>query len=330
MNNTILPKVELHLHLDCSLSFEVVQQIDSSISFQDYRNYFIAPPKCNDLADYINIALRGSHLMQTKEALRLVTLDLFQQLQADHVIYAEIRFAPLLHLEKNLKAHEVVEAVNEAVTEGIKATGIEVGVILCTLRHYSEKQSLETVRLVEQYRGTPVVGFDIAADEAGYPISNHIKAFQYARQKSIACTAHAGEAKGAASVWETLNKLKVSRIGHGVRSIEDPQLIQHLKDKGIHLEICPTSNVRIDVVESMATHPINDIYNSGTSLSINTDARSIFDLSLEKEYENLTRVFNWQKEHFLRCNLEAIKHAFTTAEKKARLRDKIIEAYRNE
>ena len=183
------PKVELHLHLDCSLSYEVVQLLKPSVTIEEYVQSFIAPPKCPDLADYITRAIKGFELMQTEEQLRLVTLDLFRQLKSDNVLYAEIRFAPLLHTMQGLTPDEIIRAVNEATKEGIEKYGVGAGIILCTLRHYSEDQSMETVELVRKYKGTHIVGFDIAADEAGFPIDNHIKAFQFARipQHSLHC-----------------------------------------------------------------------------------------------------------------------------------------------
>jgi adenosine deaminase len=327
MNFTGLPKVELHLHLDCSLSYKAVQALDPSISLETYRQSFIAPPKCTDLADYIQRALKGVDLMQTEHQIRLVTLDLFEQLKADHVIYAEIRFAPLQHLQQGLSPRQVVQIVNEAVEQGSQETGIEAGVILCTLRHYTQEQSLETVRLVEAFKGTRVVGFDIAADEAGYPINSHIAAFDYARQNGIACTAHAGEARGAGSVWETLQHFHPSRIGHGVRSAEDPALLEFLKQKGIHLEICPTSNIQTNVYPAIADHSVDHLYKSGISLSINTDARTISNTSLAQEYHLLQEVFSWEVTHFLQCNLFALQAAFTTDTVKARLREKIITGF---
>jgi adenosine deaminase len=322
-----LPKIELHLHLDCSLSFDVVQQINPSISFEHYQESFIAPAKCTDLADYISRAVKGFELMQTAEELRLVTLDLFQQLKQDNVIYAEIRFAPLLHLLKGLTAQEVVQTVNDAASEGMEKTGVQAGIILCTLRHFNEDQSMQTVQLVHQFSGTNIVGFDIAGDEAGFPIDEHFKAFAYAKTHGLPVTAHAGEAKGAGSVWETLEHFHPKRIGHGVRSVEDIALLNHLKTANIHLEVCPTSNVQTNLTENMASHPADEIYRSGVSMSINTDARTISDTTLAKEYKLLSEHFDWEKNHFLRCNLEAIEHAFLPAEKKAALREKINSAY---
>ncbi|MBM3416580.1 MAG: adenosine deaminase [Bacteroidetes bacterium] len=327
MDHRLLPKIELHLHLDCSLSYKAVQQIDPTISFEEYRQSFVAPPKCTDLNDYLKRAVKGFQLMQTKEQLKLVTLDLFDQLKADNVIYAEIRFAPLLHIANGLTPQEVVQTVNDAVSEGIATTGIEARLILCTLRHYYEGQSMETVRLVETFRGTNVVALDIAGDEAGFPIDSHLAAFVYARENNIPCTAHAGEAKGPESVWETLEHFHPSRIGHGVRSAEDDRLLDSLKKESIHLEICPTSNVQTNVVDTIKSHPADKIYRHGVSMSLNTDCRTISDVTLSSEFALMTSGFNWQKDHFLYCTLEAIQHAFCSGDLKEKLKQKVLTVY---
>lgn len=324
----LLPKVELHLHLDCSLSFEVVNQLDATITRDIYNREFKAPSNCCNLLEYIQCAERSIQLMQTQDQLRLVTLDLFKQLKADNVVYAEIRFAPLQHLQKGLTPDEVVQAVNDATDEGIKLFGIEVGIILCTLRHYTEAESMQTVALVEAFKNTHVVGFDIAADELGFPIDNHIAAFEYAAKNNIPCTAHAGEANGPKSVWETLTHLKPIRIGHGVRSIEDINLIEFLKKNNIHLEVCPTSNIVTKVYESLDQHQLNNIFESGVSMSINTDGRTISNVSLTEEYSSLQQIFKWSLHHFKKCNEEAIHHAFTTQKVKNKILKQIEAAYK--
>lgn len=329
MDFAALPKVELHLHLDCSLSYGVVKKLNPAISPEEYRRDFVAPPKCTDLADYITRALAAIELMQTAEALRLVTADLFEQLQADNVIYAEMRFAPLEHTKQGLSPDTVVQTVQEAVAQGSQKTGIPAGLILCTLRHYSGPQSMATVRLVEQFRGSAVVGFDIAADEAGFPIDNHKSAFEYAFQKGIPCTAHAGEARGAGSVWETLRHFHPRRIGHGVRSAEDPELLNFLKQRDIHLEVCPTSNIQTNVYDRITDHTADKIYRAGVSMGINTDARTISDTTLTAEYHKLEQIFNWGKAELLRCNLNAVEAAFTGEEVKERLRKQLINGYKD-
>jgi adenosine deaminase len=322
------PKVELHLHLDCSMSYAVARQLDSTLTLDDYRSQFIAESRCINLADYIRRASREFNLMQTPEQLRLVTLDLFDQLQKDHVIYAEMRFAPLQHLQKGLTPEQVVAAVNSAVEEGIRKTGIEAGVILCTLRHYTKDQSMQTVQLVEKFRHTHIVGFDIAADEAGYPIDNHIAAFRYAHEKGIPCTAHAGEAKGPQSVRETLEYFRPTRIGHGVRSIEDSSLVRQLREQHIFLEVCPTSNLQTNIYPDIPHHPIDRLYRAGVPLNINTDGRTISNTTLDAEYQKVADTFHWTAADFLQSNLDAVDHAFTSDAIKKKLKERLRASYR--
>jgi adenosine deaminase len=315
----LLPKVELHLHLDCSLSFSAVSRLDSSITRAEYDAEFVAPPQCASLVDFLTRAPRGFRLMQTREALRLVTADVFEQLAADGVIYAELRFAPLLHLEQGLTPEAVVEEVDRAAEESIAATGIEARLILCTLRHYTEEQSLATARLVERFRGSRVVALDIAGDEAGYPIDAHIAAFRYAAERGLARTAHAGEARGADSVWETMRAFTPSRIGHGVRSIEDAALVEHLRRERIHLEICPSSNVQTRAAATYAEHAVDRLYRAGVSLGINTDTRTITNVTLEQEYARLREHFAWSDAELQTCNREALGAAFIEDEVRQRL-----------
>jgi adenosine deaminase len=291
---------------------------------------FIAPAKCRNLSDFLKRASSGIELMQTRAELEMVTSDLFTQLEKEKVVYAEIRFAPLQHLKKGFQHEEVVESVSNAVRLCTEKTGIKAGIILCTLRHFSEDQSMQTIKLVEKYiSDSAVVGFDIAADEAGYPIDNHKKAFEYAITRGIPRTAHAGEARGPESIIETLKYFKPSRIGHGVRSIEDPELMKMLRESNIHLEICPTCNIQVDVFDTYSNHPIDYLYKSGISLGINTDARTLTNITLSEEYFKLMEEFDWNYGDLLKCNLNAISHAFTSDNEKAYLKHKIIKDYKS-
>ena len=319
-----IPKVELHLHLDCSLSFEVVNRINPLIDIDEYKSSFQAQPNSNSLNDYISCADRAIELMQTRENIELVVEDLFRQLKKENVIYVEIRFAPLLHCTKDLDENLVVEIIcNKAEIES-KKNDISYGLILCTLRHYTMKESIKTVKLVNQYKDKGVVGFDIAADEAGYPLDNHIEAFNYAKSKGLNITAHAGEAKGPESIWESIKKLHTKRIGHGVRCIEDPELVSYLNENDYHLEISLTSNIKTRTYKTYKEHPLNQIYNSSISLSLNTDGRAISNTDLSSEYKIAEEIFGWTINEIKTCNLEAIKHSFTSSSTKSKLKEKVI------
>ena len=324
-----LPKIELHLHLDCSLSYRTVSALAPSVTREEYERDYIAPARCANLADFLTRAPKGFLLMQTEDALRLVMEDLFQQLIEDGVIYAEIRFAPLLHTGQGLSAERVVEVAERAADRLVRETGMQAGLILCTLRHFTEAQSMLTAALVQKFRGSRVVALDLAGDEAGYPLAAHIGPYRYAREQGLFRTAHAGEGLGPESVWETLRLLDPQRIGHGTRSIEDPKLVEHLRAKSIHLELCPTSNVQIiPSLRSMEEHPIDRLYRAGVSLNVNSDSRMLTPTTLSKDYESVERVFHWSRHDFLQANLMGLDAAFVNSEGKQSLRNRILESSR--
>ena len=322
-----LPKIELHLHLDCSLSYSAVSTLDRSITREQYEQEFIAPRQCASLADFLTRAPRGFQLMQSEEALRLAVEDLFEQLARDGVIYAEIRYAPLLHTGRGLSPGAVVAAVDRATEACIRSTGIEARLILCTLRHFSAEQGLETARLVDRFRGSRVAAIDLAGDEKGFAIGAQVPAFRHAIEHGLHRTAHAGEASGAETVWETLREFQPSRIGHGVRSAEDPSLLDHLRAERIHLEICPSSNVQTRAIASYAEHPVDSLHRSGVPLGISTDARTITNVTLSQEYRRLGDQFGWGNREFLACNLEALRAAFVGDSVKRALARKLTDAY---
>ena len=322
-----LPKIELHLHLDCSLSFEVVAALSPTVSRQDYQSTFVGPEKSANLGELLGCIKPSLELMQTEDALRLVTDDVVRQLKADNIIYAEIRFGPLLHTDGGLTPAKIVQIVDDALSNASDRTGVQTRLILCTLRHYSEEQSLEIARLVADFRGSNVVALDLAADEAGFPITSHVKAFEFAGANHLPRIAHAGEAKGPESVWETLEHLKPLRIGHGVRSSDDPKLMEALKQRKVHLEVCPSCNVQSGIYAAHRDHPIDRFYTSGLSVGINTDRRTLCNVTLTQEYERLAASFGWDKEHFLRCNINAARAAFLMDPDKERLEARLLAEY---
>ena len=322
-----LPKIELHLHLDCCLSFDVVKKINPEIDIQTFNKNFKASSSCSSVKEYIKCAEFAVDLMQDENSIKLVVEDLFKQLKAENVIYVEIRFAPLLHCRNKLSPSDVVETINNASKKCSEKYGIHYGLILCTLRHFDEMQSMETVRLVEKFKNSGVFALDIAADEAGHSLDNHISAFNYANDSNIKSTAHAGEAKGPESIRETLKRLKVKRVGHGVRCVEDKDLMKHLSNKDIHLEICLTSNTKTATFKSITLHPVDEIFKSNISISLSTDGRTISNIDLTSEYELVMNKFGWDINDIKKTNLDAISHSFTTAEIKKELTKKINSSY---
>jgi adenosine deaminase len=210
----------------------------------------------------------------------------------------------------------------------IRQTGVEARLLLCTVRHFTNTQSMLTAELVKQFKGSRVVALDVAGDEAGFPIEPHVAAYEYALEHGLYRTAHAGEALGPESVWKSLRLLQPTRIGHGVRSIEDAQLVEYLAQNRIHLEVCPSSNVQIlPSLNDWHDHPVDRLYRAGVSLNVNTDTRMLTPATLTGEYEGLKNTFAWTLEELRNTNLMGIDAAFVEEGVKQRLRTQVLEAY---
>jgi adenosine deaminase len=323
-----LPKVELHSHMDCCLSFRAARRIDPALTAADYDRRFVAPPRCDSLADYLVHTLPYRAMLQTEPALRIAVEDVFDQMAADGVAYAELRFAPLAQREGGLTGEQVVEAVADEVVAQVARTGVEATVILCSLRQFSAEDSLATAALVERYAGEgPVVALDLAGDEAGHPLERHLPAFLRVRAAGLPITVHAGESAGPANVWEALERTGTRRIGHGIRSVEDPALVAHLRDEGVHLEVCPSSNVQTSAVASLAAHPVADLVRAGVSLGISTDTRAVTDVTVTDEYDRLAATFGWSVADFRRANEEALAASFAPPDVRARVAARLAAAY---
>lgn len=319
-----LPKVELHVHLDCALSFESVARLAPGFERAGYEAAFSAPELCRDLPELIAPAVRAVALLQDEAALRLAVRDLAAQLAADHVVYAEVRFAPLLHLERGLSPDEVVAIVGDELRAAAGAHGIEARLLLCALRHFSPGESLATAELAARHVASGVVGLDLAGDEGGHPLDAHVAAFAFARERGLPCTAHAGEGAGPGSVADTLERLRPARIGHGVRSVEDAGVIARLVERGVHLEVCPTSNVQIGLYPDVAAHPLAALRAQGVSVGVNTDGRTLSRLTLSREYERVAAAYGWTARDFEACNLAALEAAFAPPEVVERARRRLL------
>ena len=272
------PKVLLHDHLDGGLRPATIVDLARETGYrglpesdpEELRRWFRAAADSGSLERYLETFAHTCAVMQTEEALARVAAECAEDLAADGVVYAEVRFAPEQHLERGLSLEQVVEAVNAGFREGERralAAGhrIRVGVLLTAMRHAA--RALEIAELANRYRDTGVVGFDIAGAEAGYPPTRHLDAFEYLKRENFHFTIHAGEAFGLPSIWQALQWCGADQLGHGVRIIDDIEvaedgrvrlgrLASYVRDKRIPLELCPSSNLQTGAATSYAEHPI--------------------------------------------------------------------------
>ena len=311
-----LKKIELHVHLDGSLSINSVKN-KLNLDKESVEKLLIANDNCHDLNDYLEKFETPIKMLQTKNNLNEAAAELVDSLFADNVIYAEVRFAPNKHTT-NLSLEEVVEAV----LEGLKNDKVKVNLLLCMMRGDSFEKNKKIIDLACKYQNRGVVGIDLAGAEKLYKTSDYEELFSYAKNLNIPFTIHAGEADGEESILSAIN-FGATRIGHGVRSIESEECLRLLKEKNILLEVCPTSNVQTNICSNIKSHPIKKIIDYGISVSINTDNRTVSNTSLNNEYELLTSSFNFSEEDFNRMNKDAIRHAFISDVEKQELINKI-------
>lgn len=313
-----LKKVELHVHLDGSLDVETFSTL-TKVDLTDARKLLSVGNNCQDLNDYLRCFDAPVKFMQSSSILNLVAKKLVSSLENDNVIYAEVRFAPNKHTN-NLKIEEVIESV----LEGLKSDKVKVNLILCMMRGDNFEDNLRVIDMANKYRDSGVVGIDLAGAESLYKTKDYEKLFKYAESLKIPFTIHAGEADGVESINSAIS-FGATRIGHGVRSLESEECLDSIKNKNILLEICPTSNIQTGICSSILTHPIKKLFDRGICLNINTDNRTVSNITLNEEYTLLEKTFNFTEDDFNNMNIEAIKHAFISEDEKKELIKKIEE-----
>jgi adenosine deaminase len=299
--------------------------------------WFRSAADSGSLVRYLETFSHTVGVMQTSDGLARVASECAQDLAADGVVYAEVRFAPELHVERGLTLHEVVDAVLRGFTEGAAlAAGngyrIRVGTLLTAMRHAA--RSREIAELAVEYRDSGVVGFDIAGAEAGFPPTRHLDAFQYIQRENGHFTIHAGEAFGLPSIWEALQWCGADRLGHGVRIVDDitgpadgpelGRLAAYVRDKRIPLEMCPSSNVQTGAAPSIAGHPIGLLRSLRFRVTVNTDNRLMSGTSLSNEFALLSEAFGYGWSDVRWFTVNAMKSSFLPFDERLGLIENVI------
>lgn len=312
--------IDLHLHLDGAVTIEIARKLAKlqgiSLSEDDFEleKLLTVPADCASLNDFLKCFELPLSLMQTGEGLSEAVRLVAENIRSQGVIYAEIRFAPQLHKDRGMSQEDAVKAA----LSGLSKTKLKANLILCCMRGKgNEAENEETVELAKKYlvRDGGVVAIDLAGAEALFPTADYKDLFVRAAALGIPFTIHAGEADGAESVRLAV-EYGAHRIGHGIRSNEDPELLKVLMDGGIFLETCPTSNRQTHAVEDMSKYPFMDFLKQGIRVTINTDDMGIEGTTLADEFRYMEREFGLtesQKKQVLR---NAVDAAFTTQEVK--------------
>ncbi|MBP3037265.1 adenosine deaminase [Arthrobacter sp. zg-ZUI100] len=362
-----LPKVSLHDHLDGGLRPATIIDLAASAGHElpstdpvALGEWFRESADSGSLPRYLETFDHTIAVMQTREGLARVAREFVEDLADDGVVYAEIRWAPEQHLRGGLSLDEAVEAVQEGLDAGVESVEaggalIQVGQLVTAMRHAD--RGLEIAELAVRHRYNGVVGFDIAGAEDGFPSSRFADAFTYLAENQFPVTVHAGEAAGVESIKDALVSGRALRLGHGVRIAEDievdfdaddvpsesaaddtevgmvsiGQVAGWVRDRGIPLEICPSSNLQTGAIASFGddieSHPIDLLYQTGFQVTVNTDNRLMSGVTLTGEFELLVETFDYDLDDILELTMNAVDAAFLPLEERDVLAAYVTEGF---
>jgi adenosine deaminase len=335
------PKVLLHDHLDGGLRPATIVELAAETGYEGLpthdpealASWIARGARRKDLVLYLESFAHTVGVMQTREALTRVARECAEDLNADGVVYAEVRFAPELHLTRGLQLDEVVEAVQEGFRMGSEGRTIRVRTLLTAMR--TAARSLEIAELAVRWRDREMCGFDIAGAEAGYPPTRHLDAFEHVLREDFHITIHAGEAFGLPSIWEALQLCGAERLGHGVRIMDDISVAEDgtaalgrlaalVRDTRVPLELCPTSNVHTGAAGSVGEHPIGLLSKLRFRVTVNTDNRLMSATSMTDEMTQLVEAFGWGWADLQWVTINAMKSAFLPFDERLALIQDVI------
>jgi len=355
-----IPKALLHDHLDGGLRPQTIIELAEAAGYQGLPAreaealgaWFRDSADSGSLERYLDTFSHTVAVMQTIDGLHRVASECVQDLASDGVVYAEVRYAPELHLAAGLSLEDVVEAVNAGFRDGeliAERAGrrIRVTALLTAMRHAAK--GTEIARLVIHYRDSGVAGFDIAGAEAGFPPTRHLDAFEYLRRENAHFTIHAGEAFGLPSIWEAIQWCGADRLGHGVRIVDDIRvagraysadvaygaaadaaevtlggLAAYVRDRRIPLEMCPSSNVQTGAAESVALHPISLLKRLRFRVTVNTDNRLMSGTSMTREMSLLVNDAGWTLDDLRWATINGMKSAFIPFDQRLAIIDDVV------
>lgn len=328
-----IPKAELHCHLDGSLRPKTLWELSQRQGValpagSEEEAQQLCEAEKSSLSEYLALFEYTIAVMQDRESIKRITVELMEDMAAENGTYLEMRYAPLLFTRKGMSADEVVDATIEGLEAGTASTGVEGGLILCSLRFDDPKDAVEVAKLAVKYHGSGVVAYDLAGPEQGNPPDRYAEAFATAKNGGTNLTIHAGEEPCPEHIGASL-RLGADRIGHGLHLKDAPaEIIQEVIDRQIPLEMCPTSNVQTSQMKDHSEHPIVEYFRRGVNITIHTDNRLMSNTTMTQELECVVKAFNLSKEDVRKMLRNSYEVAFIPdSAKKERLLDQFDAAF---
>lgn len=273
-----LPKAELHVHIEGTfepeLMFAIAKRNQVDIPFKSIEEVKQAY-NFHNLQSFLDIYYAGANVLIVEQDFYDLAWAYFEKCHEDHVVHTEMFFDPQTHTERGIAFETVLNGLRRACQDAQTKLGISSELIMCFLRHLSEEDAFKTLEQALPYKDV-IVGVGLDSSEVGHPPAKFERVFAKARENGFLIVAHAGEEGPAAYVWEALDLLKVNRIDHGVRSEEDPQLLERLAKERMPLTVCPLSNLKLCVVDDMAQHNIKRLLDQGLCVTVNSDDPAYF------------------------------------------------------
>jgi adenosine deaminase len=317
----MIPKAELHVHLEGTTPPDLVRRLGE-------RNGIRLPPAMfhddgtfhwRDFIHFLEVYDAASSVIRTPEDYRDLTYEYLASCAAEGAVYVEVMSSPDHAAEAGMTYRDHLEGITAGITDAKREHGIEGRLIVTCVRHFGVERAMEVARQVVANPSDITVGFGMGGDEAAWPPAQFADAFNYVAASGLPCTVHAGEWAGPDRIREALETLPIQRLGHGVRAIEDPSLVQDIIARGVTLEVCPGSNVATGMYNSLSDHPIRDLMAAGVNVTLNSDDPPYFATTIGNEYDKAGSEIGLSPDQLRGITKAAITASFADQDTKAAL-----------
>ncbi len=327
-----IPKAELHLHIEGTfepeLMFKIAERNKIKLKYNSVDEIHSAY-KFNNLQEFLDIYYEGANVLITEQDFYDLTWEYLEKIHSQNVLHTEIFFDPQTHTDRGIEFSTVISGIHHALKDAEREFGITSKLIMSFLRHLSEEDAFDTLQQGFKFRDW-IDGVGLDSSEAGNPPSKFKRVFDKARSEGFLVMAHAGEEGPAEYVWEALDLLKVQRIDHGNRSLDDEQLTRRIAEEQIALTVCPLSNLKLRVVKNLEEHPLKTMLDKGILATVNSDDPAYFGGYVTENYLETAQALNLSKEHIYQLARNSFEGSFLSSEEKSKMLERVDEYFRSQ